>query len=101
MKKKVRRELIEILQNCEWVYLRDIDWCRIVMINLLSEDFIKEFQDRICWDCVSSHQVLSSNFIIEFQDKLDLEAMLEIETISQNLYNKLAVHSRYELLDFD
>jgi hypothetical protein len=36
----------------------------------LSEDFIREFQDRVAWILISSYQRLSENFIEEFQDKI-------------------------------
>ena len=37
----------------------------------LSENFIREFQDKIDWYKISIHQKLSENFIPEFQDKIN------------------------------
>ena len=37
----------------------------------LSENFIREFQDKIDWYWISENQTLSENFIREFQNKVD------------------------------
>ena len=37
----------------------------------LSEDFIKEFQDRVDWGFISYHQNLSKEFCIEFYERVD------------------------------
>ena len=38
---------------------------------MLSDEFIREFQDRVNWDCISAKQQLSEGFIREFEDKVD------------------------------
>lgn len=37
----------------------------------LSEDFIREFQDKVDWDLISKYQALTEKFIEEFQDKVN------------------------------
>jgi hypothetical protein len=37
----------------------------------LSEDFIREFQDKVNWRAVSEYQTLSVDFIREFQNKIE------------------------------
>jgi len=43
----------------------------ISKFQILSEDFIREFQNNICWHNISYHQKLSEDFIREFQNKLN------------------------------
>jgi len=57
--------------------LRDIranpdgqQWCCIFSDFILSEDFIREFQDKIIWPLISCKQKLSESFFIEFKNKL-------------------------------
>ena len=47
------------------------DWGMISQIKYLSEDFIREFKDRVDWELISSQQKLSEDFIREFQDRVD------------------------------
>ena len=48
-----------------------VDWINISRYQQLSEDFIREFSSRVDWDYISTHQRLSENFIREFADKVD------------------------------
>ena len=41
-----------------------------VMHKKLSEEFIKEFQDKVDWHKISEYQKLSEEFIKEFKDKI-------------------------------
>lgn len=38
--------------------------------NTLSEDFIREFKDKVSWKYISLYQRLSRTFIKEFKDKI-------------------------------
>jgi hypothetical protein len=40
------------------------------MKQTLSEDFIREYQNRVAWIWISTHQRFSENFIEEFQNKI-------------------------------
>jgi hypothetical protein len=51
--------------------LSEDDWYYISRYQTLSEDFIREFQDKIYWEFISWYQKLSEEFIKEFQDKVD------------------------------
>jgi len=44
-------------------------WYDISKCQPLSESFIREFKDRVCWSCISKYQSLSENFIKEFKLK--------------------------------
>ena len=39
--------------------------------NHTDKDFIKEFEDKVDWVCISKYQHLSEDFIREFKDKKD------------------------------
>ena len=45
-----------------------VNWHRISSCQRLSEEFIREFKDRVNWGCVSKYQHLSEDFIREFKD---------------------------------
>jgi hypothetical protein len=47
------------------------DWINIFEYQTLSEDFIRQFQDKVDWTGISWKQILSEDFIREFQDKLN------------------------------
>ncbi len=47
------------------------DWTTVSKYKYLSEDFIKEFKDKVNWPYISAHQKLSEDFIREFQDRID------------------------------
>jgi hypothetical protein len=48
-----------------------VDWSFISRYQKLSEDFIRQFQDKVNWNMISFYQKLSEDFIREFQDKVD------------------------------
>jgi len=48
-----------------------LDWINISCYQILSENFILEFKDKICWDSISSSQILSEDFIKKYQYRLD------------------------------
>ncbi|GIX90852.1 uncharacterized protein CDAR_551961 [Caerostris darwini] len=48
-----------------------VDWEEISICQKRSEDFIREFQDKVDWEEISICQKLSEDFIREFQDKVD------------------------------
>ena len=47
------------------------DWTSLSRHNRLTEDFIREFKDKVDWYFISFYQHLSEDFIREFQDKVD------------------------------
>lgn len=49
-----------------------VNWFDISWHKNLSEEFIREFQDKVNWYLISAgHDPLSDDFIREFQDKID------------------------------
>ena len=48
-----------------------IDWLMISRCQRLSEDFIREFQDKVSWDDIFENQKLSFLFKKEFANKLN------------------------------
>jgi len=51
----------------------------ISKVQNLSEDFIREFQDKVNWVYISECQKLSENFIKEFSDKLYIDLIKQNE----------------------
>ena len=49
---------------------KNVDWLYISVYYKLSENFIREFQDKVHWVHISYKQELSENFIREFKDKV-------------------------------
>ena len=48
-----------------------VDWMSISSYQHLSEDFIREFKDRVDWYNISAYHHLSEDFIREFKDRVD------------------------------
>lgn len=46
----------------------EFDWSRTSRYQNLSEDFIREFQDKVDWFYISLYQNLSEDFKKEFKD---------------------------------
>lgn len=80
MKELVKNELNNIMENLHWDVMIQVDWNFISMNQKLSDDFIREFRN-----------------------KLNLKFMLKWNYISQKFYNELKYGKpklRCELLDF-
>ena len=48
------------------------DWVSLSMHKGLTEDFIREFADRVDWEWISQYQHLSEGFIREIADRVYL-----------------------------
>ena len=125
MKFSVRQELNKILEKYKWKSIKDVDWYNISYDQELSEEFIREFQDKVHWYnisyyqelsedfmrefkdkpnwvCISYHQKISEFFVEEFKDKLDLNLLLEKDMITQEFFNSLyKVITRFELMEIE
>ena len=75
--KKLINEINEGDFNKNWIYIY-YGTCE------LSEDFIREFQDKLNWGNISYCQKLSENFIREFQHKVDWEYISLGQKISED-----------------
>jgi hypothetical protein len=60
---------------------------------ILTEDFIRKYQDRVNWDYISRDQILSESFIIEFKDKIRLKYI----TVNQKLSEEFIENHSFEI----
>jgi hypothetical protein len=58
-------------------------WAYISLYQILSEDFIREFKDRVSWYWISRCQKLSENFIREFKNEVTWSILSESQTLSE------------------
>lgn len=65
-------------------YFNSTHWHKISASQTLSEDFIREFSDKVGWISICSTQHLSENFIKEFQDKVDWYCISHYQTLSED-----------------
>ena len=61
-----------------------VDWGWISMYQYLSEDFIKESQHLVDWDWISEKQHLSEDFIREFAYKVDWDNISASQHLSED-----------------
>ena len=80
-------EKIEKLTGLTFVNERSIDW-RAVSEKPLTEEFIREFQDKVNWNFISTYQKLSEDFIREFQDKVNWKNISVYQKLSENFIRK-------------
>ncbi len=65
-----------------------IDWGYTSIYKTLSEDFIREFQHKVCWYFISFDQTLSEEFIKEFQSKVYWKGISWKQTLSEDFIRK-------------
>ena len=97
------REKIKKGEDIDWVLISEcqklsedfirefrdrVDWWSISKYQKLSEDFIREFKARVDWECISWCQKLSEDFIREFQDRVDWEYISEYQKLSESFINE-------------
>ena len=61
-----------------------IEWENISKSQNLSEDFIREFQDKVYWYDISMYQKLSEEFIREFQNKVNWVLISKHQKLSES-----------------
>ena len=68
------KQIDNIKKKIKWeeYYNPEFDWrdWGFYSNNILSEDFIREFIDKVDWSAVCRYQKLSEDFIREFKDKV-------------------------------
>ena len=68
------KQFKDIKKKLKWeqYYDSDFDWYDLEFYadNTLSEDFIREFKDKVDWEFVSEYQELSGSFKEEFKKEL-------------------------------
>ena len=72
-------------------------WMMICAYQVLSEDFIRKFADKVDWRTISSHQEISENFIREFQDKVDWRE-ISCKTLSESFIQEFQDKINWNLL---
>ena len=60
----------EIREKIKEKGINIVNWKSISQYQTLSEDFIREFQDKVDWMQIFIHQTLSEDFIRQFKDKV-------------------------------
>ena len=68
------KQIDNIKKKIKWeeYYNPEFDWrdWGFYSNNILSEDFIREFKDKVDWSAICRYQKLSEDFIREFKDKV-------------------------------
>jgi hypothetical protein len=59
-----------------------MDWLNDYV--LLTEEFIREFPDKLEWYYISEHKIFSEDFLREFQHKVDWEIITWSQTLSED-----------------
>lgn len=65
-----------------------VNWLLVSKNQKLSESFIREFQDKVNWSIISSSQILSEDFIIEFKDKVNWDIIFVYQSLSNEFIEK-------------
>jgi hypothetical protein len=65
-----------------------IDWKSMSYSQILSENFIRSFSDRVNWEWVSVYQTLSENFIREFSDRVHWYWIPRRQNLSNNFISE-------------
>jgi hypothetical protein len=66
-----------------------VDWYCISAFHKLSEEFIREYQDKLDWYWISAFQDLSEDFIREFQDKVRWDRISYSQKLSEDFYQRI------------
>ena len=75
--KKLSENFIREFQN-------KVDWDYISECQKLSEEFIRGFQNKVIWYLISENQKLSEDFIREFQDKVNWTYISKYQKLSED-----------------
>ena len=70
--------------------LTEEDWYRISYRQVLSEEFIREFEHSVNWPQISYYQEISEDFICEFQDKVDWSHISFRQSLSEDFMKKFS-----------
>ena len=68
---------------------------RAISQLMLSDDFIRKFQDKLDWDFISGSVPLTENFIEEFQDKIRWYLVSKSQNLSEDF-----VRQHQDMLDW-
>ena len=62
----------------------EVHWDCILIYQHLSEEFIREFKDDVVWTLISIYQHLSEDFIREFKDRVDWDGISANQHLSED-----------------
>ena len=81
----------EILKRANDILGTDYpNWKILSMYQHLSENFIREFKDKVDWTNISGYQHLSEDFIREFKDKMDWTNISAYQRLSEGFIREFA-----------
>lgn len=83
-KKSITQRVNELLGTNYNGLIERVQWVDISADQKLSEDFIREFQDKVIWAIISVKQNLSESFIREFQDKVIWRLISTYQKLSED-----------------
>jgi len=84
-----------------------LNWYRISRYQKLSEDFIREFKNKVNWCEISACQKLSPKFITEFKNEVDWAEISTYQKLSENFIFRFRNYvdwdciSQYQILSED
>ena len=94
--------LISKYQHLSEDFIREfkdkVTWCNISEYQSLSEDFIREFKDRVSWTCISGYHRLSEDFIREFKDRVDWACISAYQHLSEDFIREFADQVYWDLI---
>ena len=61
------------IRSC--THIQKTHWGKISAIFPLSEQFIRDYQNKLDWNSISFNQKMSDKFIIEFQNKINFHVL--------------------------
>ena len=79
-----RLEFLNKELGANYTSLDEVSWYRISRCQKLSEDFIREFKNKVYWCRISKYQKLSENFIREFQYEVDWDKISIYQNLSED-----------------
>jgi hypothetical protein len=88
---KTKERLLRLAKNKGWIW--------ISARQKLSENFIREFKDKVEWEYISINQELSEDFIREFQDEVDWGDVSLYQEFSEDFYFDFANKIYFNLID--
>lgn len=77
-------EELELSEEFIREYQDKVNWIWISKHQKLSEDFMREFQDKLYWPYISIYQKLSEDFIREFISKVNMFYVSEYQNVSSD-----------------
>ena len=93
-------EKIEKLTELVFVNEWSIDW-RTVSEMPLTEEFIREFQDKVYWLFICVYQELSEDFIREFRYKVNWYYISEYQKLSENFIREFQDNVDWNEISFN